>query len=279
MHKQRLRVSIVIPAYNEERHLAVCLDAIAAQTVRPFEVIVADNNSTDRTVELACSYSFVKVVHEPRQGRVFARSRGFDAATGDIIGRIDADTTLPSDWVEHVQRFYADPEHLRQAWSGAGYFYNVPLPGLVSFAYSLLAFRLNKLLLGHYTLWGSNMAVTKAQWQAVRAHVCGRTDIHEDLDLAMHIVAAGYDITYDTDVKTRSELRRVHEDRHELWDYLQWWPRTLRVHGRATWVVCWFVGTLGLYVASFVFVVIGKLTPPKPVSGHRHLPAASENTD
>ncbi len=278
MHK-RLRVSIVIPAYNEERHLAACLEAIAAQTARPFEVIVVDNNSTDGTVRMARSYPFVKVVHEPRQGRVFARSRGFDVARGDIIGRIDADTVLPLDWVEHLQHFYADPNHANQAWSGSGYFYNVALPGLVSFVYGLLSFRFNKLLIGHYTLWGSNMAITAEQWRAVSAHVCRRTDIHEDLDLAMHIVAAGYGITYNAVIKTRSELRRVHEDRHELWDYLQWWPRTLRIHGRAAWTVCWLVGALGLYIASMAWVIIGKITPAKRAFGRRQLPIASENAD
>lgn len=284
MHNQRMResrgrVTIVIPARNEERHLRACLDAIAIQTVRPFEVIVADNNSTDNTARVARSYPFVKVVHEPRLGRVFARNRGFDAASGDVIGRIDADTALPADWVEHVQRFYADPKHAKRAWTGAGYFYNVPLPGLVSFAYRLLAFQFNKLLLGHYTLWGSNMALTRAQWQAVRAKVCRRNDIHEDLDLAMHLHAAGYGITYDHTRKTPAELRRVHESRHELWNYLQWWPRTLRVHSRAAWPICWLVGAFGLYIAALVLVVVGKLAPLTFAISRRRLPATSENVE
>jgi glycosyltransferase involved in cell wall biosynthesis len=279
---RRLRVSIVIPTYNEQRHLGPCLEAIAAQTLRPFEVIVVDNGSTDRTATVARSFPFVKVVSEPRQGRVFARGRGFDAVTGDIIGRIDADTMLPANWVEHVTRFYTDPNHADQAWSGAGYFYNVPLPGLVSFAYGLLAFRFNKLLLGHFTLWGSNMALTAAQWQAVRTKVCARTDIHEDLDLAIHLATAGYGITYDMACKTPAELRRVHEDRHQLWDYLQWWPRTLRIHGRASWVFCWLVGAFGLYVATLILLLADKLKMPFKTSGKqtaRHLPIKLDPAD
>src|SRR5688572_27451257 len=88
-------VSIVIPAYNEEGQLALCLEAIARQTVKPVEVIVVDNNSTDGTVEVAGRYPFVTVLHEWRQGVVHARDCGFDAAKGDIIGRIDAETVMP----------------------------------------------------------------------------------------------------------------------------------------------------------------------------------------
>jgi glycosyltransferase involved in cell wall biosynthesis len=209
-------------------------------------------------VEVAESYSFVRVVRAERQGIVFARDAGFNAATGDIIGRIDSDIMLPHDWVEHVQGFYANPANLNTAWSGAGYFYNVRLARLVSFAYGLLAFRLNKLLLGHYTLWGSNMAFPRAQWLDVRDDICDRVDIHEDLDLAIHLNQKKYDIVYDTTIKTHAELRRVHSDRHKLWDYLQWWPRTLRIHGKKAWVICWFFGTFLLYIATFILLFVDK---------------------
>ena len=250
--RQRLSVSIVIPAYNEERHLAACLEAIARQSVPPDEVIVVDNNSTDGTVALARSYPFVRVVHEPRQGIVYARNAGFSAAHSTIIGRIDADIELPPKWIAHVRDFYTHERNLNAAWSGAGHFYNVRLPRLVSWAYGLLAFRFNKLLLGHYTVWGSNMALTAEQWRAVENAVCLRTDIHEDLDLAIHLAEAGYAITYDTSLKTAAELRRVHTDRHQLLDYLQWWPRTLQVHHRRIWPLCWLVGVGMLYPATFI---------------------------
>ncbi|HEV7453871.1 MAG TPA: glycosyltransferase family 2 protein [Candidatus Saccharimonadales bacterium] len=252
--RSRLRVSIVIPAYDEERHLGACLDAVQAQTSPVFEVIVVDNNSTDRTAAVARRYPFVRVVKESQQGRVFARNTGFDAARGDIIGRIDADIRLPENWVEYVQSFYADETHKNNAWSGRGYFYNVRLPHLVSWVYALLAFRLNMLLIGHTTLWGSNMAFTREQWQAVRAQVHLRNDIHEDLDLTMHLHDAGYRITYDRGIITHAHMRRVRADRDQLWEYLQWWPRTLRLHNKWTWPVCWFFGAFLLYGATYMLV-------------------------
>ncbi len=247
----RLSVSIVIPAYNEERHLPACLDAIARQTVMPIEVIVVDNNSNDKTAEIAARYPFVRVVRERRQGRVFARNAGFDAARGVIIGRIDADIIMPDHWVAYVQQFYSEPAHRQQAWTGRGFFYNLRFARLASLAYGLLAFDVNRLFIGHPTLWGSNMAITRDQWRAVRSTVHLRNDIHEDLDLALHVADAGYGITYDRVMQTRARLKRVHSDRGELWGYLLWWPRTLQLHGKKAWPVVWFFGALLLYVAAY----------------------------
>jgi glycosyltransferase involved in cell wall biosynthesis len=254
MNKVRNRVSLVIPAYNEERHLRACLEAVAAQTVMPLEVIVVDNNSTDKTAAIARSFPFVHLVSQPRQGRVFARDAGFSQAKGEIIGRIDADIVLPSNWIEHISTFYENSAHQAWAWTGSGYFSNIRFPRLVSWGYSLLAFRLNWLLIGHYTLWGSNMAVPAMQWRKVAGSVHERNDIHEDLDLAIHLRNAGCNIWYDTHIKTNAQLRRVQTNRDELWDYLQWWPRTLRIHHKKTWVICWFFGALLLYGLSFIWV-------------------------
>jgi glycosyltransferase involved in cell wall biosynthesis len=99
MQLNRLRVSLVIPVYNEESHLRGCLDAIAAQTVQPLEVIVVDNNSNDGTAAIAAAYPFVTLITIARQGVVYARDAGFDAAKGEIIGRIDADTHIAPDWL------------------------------------------------------------------------------------------------------------------------------------------------------------------------------------
>src|SRR5487761_1699776 len=97
-----MKISIVIPVYNEADNLSACLDAISNLEVMPYEVIVVDNNSTDNTVAIANLYDFVTVAHESRQGVVHARTKGFNLAKGDIIARIDADSVLPYDWTINV---------------------------------------------------------------------------------------------------------------------------------------------------------------------------------
>ncbi len=97
-----LSLTIVIPVFNEEHHIKACLESIACQTIAPTEVIVVDNNCTDRTIEIAEKFNFVRVVSEKQQGRGYARTTGFNAVKTDIIGRIDADSRLDSTWVEEV---------------------------------------------------------------------------------------------------------------------------------------------------------------------------------
>lgn len=244
-------LSIIIPAYNETRHIKACLDAIAAQTVMPDEVILVDNNSIDRTVEIASSYPFVTIVNESMQGIAYARNRGFNATKADIIGRIDADSILPIDWVARIKAFYADSYHFdHYAYTGGGYFYNKPLPNLNSWLQSQFAFRANRFIMGHYILFGSNMAMPRHIWEDVRSDMCLRTDIHEDLDLSIHLHRHEYKITYYADLVVGIEMRRVGPERRiALHDNLMWWPRTLRVHGNRRWVYGW-IGAEFLYYGA-----------------------------
>lgn len=247
------RISIIIPAYNEERYLARCLNSVALQVVQPFEVLVIDNNSTDQTVKIAERYPFARVVREQKQGRVYARNAGFEAARGDIFARIDADAVLPEHWIAHITAYFEKAGAMDTAWTGGPLFYNVRFPHIVSGIYDLMAFGFNWLLIGHPTLWGSNMALPKTLWQQVRDDICLRNDIHEDLDLAIHVHRHAQRIVYDRHAKVHVQLRRVRSSRRELWGYLQWWPRTLRVHGLKTWPICWLFGDVLLFAVTPLF--------------------------
>lgn len=246
-----LTISIIIPSYNEENHLPACLDAIAAQTTAPDEVIVIDNNSTDRTAQIAANYPFVKILSEKRRGVAYARDTGFNAASSILIGRIDADTVLPIDWIEKVKEFYATPANSSRGLSGGAYFYNAKAGNFWGWWQGQIAFRANKLLLGHYLLYGSNTVIPAAGWQKVKKLVCHDVDMHEDLDLAIHWHRAGLPITYQESLRVGVKMRRVFEDRDELWENMLWWPRTLRRHGLWTWVFGW-LGAVLLYVTSLM---------------------------
>lgn len=105
-------LSIVIPALNEERLLPHCLYSLRSQDYGgEYEIVVADNGSTDSTADIARSHG-VRVVSCPENRSVFyARQVGADAATGDIIIQADADTMYPPDWLRRIaERFAADPK-------------------------------------------------------------------------------------------------------------------------------------------------------------------------
>lgn len=202
MLAMRPSLSIVIIAYNEEAYIGHCLDAIAAQTVKPNEVIVVNNNSQDRTAEIAAGYPFVTLVDEPEQGMIPARNAGLNLAQGPLIARIDADTRLTPQWVERVHRLMDEHAGGLYALSGPGFFYSTKhrllgrLLGVIHFKVYFLGTRL---LLGHPALFGSNMVLTRRVWQLIKSEVCkdGRA-IHEDIDIAFHITRHGGHIAYDS---------------------------------------------------------------------------------
>jgi glycosyltransferase involved in cell wall biosynthesis len=110
------RFSIVIPARNEADFLGDCLDSLLAQDFSGLvEIIVVDNNSTDGTAELARARG-VTVTSESRPGVCWARQRGTDLATGEIVVSTDADTVFSPGWLSRIDRaFAADPARVAVA--------------------------------------------------------------------------------------------------------------------------------------------------------------------
>lgn len=95
-------ISIVIPAYNEETTILQTLSSLAANTTkRTVEIVVVDNNSKDRTGELATAAG-ARCILETKQGITPARNAGLAAARGKYILNADADTIYPPDWIEEM---------------------------------------------------------------------------------------------------------------------------------------------------------------------------------
>jgi glycosyltransferase involved in cell wall biosynthesis len=85
-------ISVVVPAYNEERYIAEALDAVFAQTLAPLEVIVVDDGSTDSTVEVVGRYEDrVRLLQQENRGCPGAFDTGFREAKGDFIALCPAD--------------------------------------------------------------------------------------------------------------------------------------------------------------------------------------------
>lgn len=104
-------ISIVVPSYNEEKYLSNCLKTIANQKFPKdkYEVIVVDNNSTDKTSKIAEKFG-AKVVLEKRQGYVFSLQKGMNEAKGDIIAVTDADTKVSSNWLSVIEKAFKNPD-------------------------------------------------------------------------------------------------------------------------------------------------------------------------
>lgn len=105
-----MKISIIIPAHNEEGYIGDLLESIASQTVQPFEVIVVDSNCTDRTGDVVKKFKsklpikFISAVEPKDQSGMIqngvwhvahARTTGMKTAKGDYFYFIDADVVLP----------------------------------------------------------------------------------------------------------------------------------------------------------------------------------------
>jgi len=239
----KLRVSLVIPVYNEESYLALCLEAIAQQTVSPFEVIVVDNNSSDNTVEIASRYPFVRLLHEPRQGVVYAREHGFNATRGDIIGRIDADTVLDPSWIQKTQEVFSDP--LISVATGKVCYHELSLARLANVidlaARRYLAWRLGR----EVAIQGANMALRRSTWERIRGGMCHQRGMHEDYDIAIHANQSGGRVVFDERMVASLGYRLADIDYRQFREYCYISPRTYFQHGlksgREMYPVVWLV--------------------------------------
>jgi glycosyltransferase involved in cell wall biosynthesis len=102
-------VSVVIAAYNEETNVIRCLDSFAnTKTNYPFEIVVVDNNSTDRTAEVLKKLN-VKYVFQKIQGCGISRQLGMEQAKGKYILTGDADTLYPPQWVNEMMNQLTKP--------------------------------------------------------------------------------------------------------------------------------------------------------------------------
>ncbi len=227
--KKALSLSIVIPVYNEASSLPQCLKAIAAQTLKPDEVIVVDNNSTDRTVEVTAQYKFVTLINEKQQGVQFVARAGFDEAKSEIICRIDADTRLPENWLAQVQDYFLSHESVA-AVTGDCYFYDFPFKRTFRIIHHLVYYSLQKAISGTEILWGSNMAIRKTAWQAVKSDCLAIPK--EDIDLSLHLQDKGYKIKRLPELVAGVSLLHGNVSPINIVVYLWPWPKTYWVNNR-----------------------------------------------
>lgn len=179
-------VSVVIPVRDDSAHLRRCLGALAAQTLAPDETVVVDNDSRDDSAAVARAAG-ARVVFCGERGIPAAARTGYDAALGELILRLDADSIPAPTWVRSMVEALRDPKV--DAVTGGAVFHDGPVTRRVTMAraflwtYTAFAFP----ALGHTPLWGSNMAFRRRAWDDVRAEVHLDPELHDDLDLAYHL--------------------------------------------------------------------------------------------
>jgi glycosyltransferase involved in cell wall biosynthesis len=188
-------ISLYIPAYNAEHYIARCLNAVLTQSLRPDEIIVVDDGSTDRTAEIAKTFPVRLIQHGRNLGLAAARNSGISAARSEWVAALDADCVASREWLnalsrnihqsgialgggrldEQVQKTSADrfrKIHMPQHW-GATYLSNPP--------------------------WvpGSNTIISKSAAIAAGLYDERFRTNHEDVDMSRRLRARGHSTFYD----------------------------------------------------------------------------------
>lgn len=107
MHEQP-KISIIVPCYNVEKYLDVCVKSIIAQTYRNLEIILVDDGSPDNCPQMCDDWAKkdprINVIHQKNGGLSAARNAGMTIATGDFIGFVDSDDSIEPDMYEQMLR-------------------------------------------------------------------------------------------------------------------------------------------------------------------------------
>ena len=103
-----MNVSVVVPAYNREKTIGRCLDSILSQVLSPREIVVVDDGSDDRTVEIVekyrDNYKNVKLVLQNRGGAQRARNRGIKEASSEWIAFLDSDDEWCPEYLKRINQ-------------------------------------------------------------------------------------------------------------------------------------------------------------------------------
>ncbi|KQU04044.1 hypothetical protein ASG56_11515 [Rhodococcus sp. Leaf7] len=280
--------TIVIPVLDEEDYIGACLDHVLPQIEQLSEVIVVDNGSTDRTVEIVEKYAAsepkIRLVHEPRKGLFFSRNTGFREAKSDIVGRIDADTRIGAGWVDAVKSTFAeaDPSLNLGGITGLSAPYDSPFSRSKKMLVDVLV---RAKMLGNSmkidNMHGANMAVRLDAWNAVQDKLTSRADVHEDIDFALCLIEAGYSIVQPTEMWADISPRRALTPPLKYTSFVKAGITSFEIHGRSNWSLKWLVAPVTwLSHAVFWFPyraydpVTGSFSPKRLVTEQDFRPAA-----
>lgn len=193
------RISIVVPALNEERLIEQTLKS-AREVVPEAEIIVVDGGSKDGTVKIAEKYAKVYV----EKGNIAtARNAGAERSVGDIVVFLDADTTITRQFIDEVKKNFRDPEIV-----GAG---GLIMPHLKNLLHEVVFYFFNFLIMASF-IWEPFLAGTCVAYKRKPFFEVGGFDVarktSEDIDLCKRISKKGK-VAFLREVIVRTSRRRV----------------------------------------------------------------------
>ncbi|MDB2674065.1 glycosyltransferase [Akkermansiaceae bacterium] len=192
------KISIIIPARDEEENIANLLTSIRDQSTHPLEILVIDDQSTDRTAEVARKLGATVIAGKEMpagwKGKTWACQQGAEAATGDWLLYLDADITLLEGSLEKLAALTAKkathsicPYHkVRRPYEQLSAFFNtITLAGVDAFAATPSQ---------QSTLFGQVLLIHRDHYQEAGGHEAVKEEILENFQLAQRLKAQDIDV-------------------------------------------------------------------------------------
>lgn len=197
-----MRVSLLIPAYNEEKTIRRTLQSCLAQTRPADEIVVVDDGSTDGTREIVRSFGdAVKLVALPENtgNKSRAQERGLRHVTGDILIATDADTLLEARFIEKILPHFDDPEIA----AVGGYVKSLENNWLtanreIDYIVGQMIYKRAQAIIGFVFVIPGCAAAYRTD-MVKNELVFGHDTVTEDLDFTLQIHRLGYRIAFELD--------------------------------------------------------------------------------
>lgn len=208
-----MKISFIVPAYNEECWIGDCLRSIIELNDSwVHEIIVIDNGSTDGTAAMASSFRGVTVVSEHKKGVTRARQKGLEIATGELIATIDADTRVSKQWLATVKKNFTRKPGL-VCLIGPYEYYDLVLWKKTLMGMLRYVFHLVKTLCGSKTGFaqGGNTVYDANTLRAAGGFNTSIDYYGEDLDVLMRLRNIG-ETFFDPSMKALTSARRMNAE-------------------------------------------------------------------
>ena len=186
-----MKISVVVPAHNEQKYIGDCLESLKKYAANElFEIIVVDNASTDKTAEIVKSFEGVKLVAEPQKGLTKARQAGLNAASGDLVAYLDADSRISENWLKIVKREFETDSKLI-CLSGPYLYYDLPRhqQKLINFYLMVFAFPVYYMI--GYLILGGNFVTKREALNQIGGFDIGISFYGEDTNIARRLSKLG----------------------------------------------------------------------------------------
>ena len=273
------KVSVILPARDEEEFIGRCLDSLTKQDYKNYEIIVVDDSSRDATGEIIAEYAdthpnIVAVSARPKpdgwMGKNWACMEGFKEITGDLLLFTDADTVhaknVISLAVAHLNTFDLDALSVMPRLLTYGFWTNITLPMISVFLHTRFSpLNVNDPAKKTGYFFGSFFILKKTTYQEIGTHQAVRQEIIEDAALGGKVKESGYKLKM---VRGEHLIDAVWaREKKTLWHGLKRLIVPLYVQDRKTGVGVFFAVLFLLFVPFLVFGV-SVLLQSEAISAH-----------